>query len=154
MDLVASIERWKRSEHHGQPEPVWLPPTRRSSSSHRTHRYHHVDDRHVFDVGDGEQRHHGVFSVTGLFLHRRDNMPVAAAPRRDIDRRRLYTGLVQDPPRRCFIDRCAHPDILPGHMQRIVDRIFAMHDRFDANVGIEIDPAPMRRLNSQNGPSG
>src|SRR5207237_7761493 len=39
----------------------------------------------------------------------------------------LHAGFVKHAPGRRFVDRRAHPDIFPGHMQRVVDRIFAVH---------------------------
>ena len=68
-------------------------------------------------------------------------MPVATSPRGHIDRRRLHAGLVKHAPGRRLVDRRAHPDIFPGHMQRVVNRIFAVHDRFDPHAGIHVNAA-------------
>src|SRR5262249_53487625 len=100
-----------------------------------------IDNGYMLDIRNREQRHDGVLAVTGLLLDRCDDMPVAAAARSYVDRRRLDARLVQNPPRRRFVDRRTHPDIFPWHMKRIVNRVFAMHDRFDPHVGVHMNPA-------------
>ena len=58
-----------------------------------------------------------------------------------IDGRCLDPRLVQHAPCRRFIDWRGHPNIFPGHMQRVINRIFSMHDRFDLDAWIHVNPA-------------
>ena len=100
-----------------------------------------VDDRHVLDVGDGQERHDRVLAVAGRLLDRGDDMPMAAAAGSDVDRRGLHAGLEENPARGRFVDRRAHPDILPGHLERVVHRVPAVHDGLDGHARVHVQAA-------------
>ncbi len=65
---------------------------------------------------------------------------MAAAAGRDVNRLCLHAGFEKYAPRRGFVDRRAHPDIFPGHLQGVIHRILAVHDRFDAHARIHVQP--------------
>ena len=99
----------------------------------------------MLHVGDRERGEDRVLAVARVLAYGDHRVPVAAAAGRDVDGGDLDARLLQHASQRGLVDRRAHPDVLPRHVERVVDRVAPHRDRLDADLRIEVEPAHQAR---------